>query len=80
MLAENPDNAGYFRDRTSARYALADVLQRAGRKAEACRSYDKARAEFDEIEARWGVDALLRKHDVALIKQALLACAGFLSN
>lgn len=74
LLATEPDNAGYFRDKTSALLALADVVTNAGEKAEGCRLYKQARAEWRIIERRWGIDELLRKNDIEPIEKALRSC------
>ncbi|PHR20462.1 MAG: hypothetical protein COA41_04665 [Sphingopyxis sp.] len=72
--ATEPDNAGYFRDKTSALMILADVVTNSGDKAEGCRLYKQARDDWRVIERRWGIDELLRKNDIEPIEDALRSC------
>lgn len=74
LLDGEPDNAGYFRDKTSAVMALADVMKSAGRRDEGCRFYRQASAEWKIIEKRWGVTELNRKNDIDYIDLALKDC------
>lgn len=74
LLKGEPNNAGYFRDKTSAVMALADVMESAGRNKEGCRLYRQAAGEWKTIEKRWGVTELNRKNDIDYINTALKDC------
>tara|TARA_R110002033_G_scaffold26757_13_gene61300 strand:- start:71179 stop:73560 length:2382 start_codon:yes stop_codon:yes gene_type:complete len=74
LLAREPENAGYYRDKSSALLALADAVTASGNKAEGCKLYRQAREDWRIIERRWGVDPLLRENDIASIEEALRNC------
>lgn len=74
LVDAEPQNAGYFRDRTSARRALGETLLAAGQRREGCAAYLKARAEWREIDRRWGITPLNQANDVATIDAGLAEC------
>ena len=74
LVDQEPDNAGYFRDRTSARRALGETLLLSKREREGCEVYRQTRREWRTIERRWGISAINQTNDVDTIDAGLASC------
>ena len=74
LVRREPGNAGYFRDRTTARRSLGEILMLTNRKREGCAVYRQTLAEWQIIKRRWGISALNQSNDVDSTRAAMRDC------
>jgi len=73
-LRQSPESAEAARDAVVPLRLLADYLEQAGRRADACRVRERALAAWLAIDHRWGLTAFDREGDVVQLRRASLPC------
>lgn len=74
LSEEQPDEMGFFRDVAIQLNGLGDIYQRAEQAAQACRYYRETIAQFDALDARWGMSDFDRNDTYARAQEALRSC------
>ncbi|WP_299322391.1 serine/threonine-protein kinase [Parasphingopyxis sp.] len=74
LSQEQPDEVGFFRDVAIQLNGLGDIYARAGQAGQACRYYRETIAQFDALDARWGMSDFDRNDTYARAQEALQNC------
>ncbi|HWI87468.1 MAG TPA: serine/threonine-protein kinase [Sphingomonas sp.] len=76
LIRRFPGDSAVSRLRTLSLRVQGDLRREAGRRADACSTYDLAQREWASFGRRWGVSPSDAKEDVAAVAQDVAACRG----